>query len=271
MMRVMDGRRIELFGGGSSTPPSQSITEPMPRHPGLDGEPSSPEGEPQAQVSDPEPVVAHDARPASPDPETAVQASASMPTAGGGVGIGELHYVEPQVLWPGGEGELLAWLAANPEPLAVVTGLSLRPATDGRPQAESSLVLETDDGDPVVVVLDLGESSDNSLGRLMRMVAATEAKAAIWAAATARPEHLASMSWLNRMVAEKSFIVQLRGVRIDDSRPAPILGPMLRPARRDDKPPADAPAEVGTPPNYGRRADDWPAVSLIEREVAEPD
>ena len=194
-----------------------------------------------------------------------------MPAAASGAGIGQLHYVEPQALWPGGEGELLAWLAGNPEPLAVVTGLSLRPATDGRPQAESSLVLETDEGDPVVVVLDLGESSDNSLGRLMRMVAATEAKAAIWAAATARPEHLASMSWLNRMVAEKSFIVQLRGVRIDDSRPAPIFGPMLRPARHDDKPPADSPAEQGTPPSYGRRADDWPAVSLIEREVTEAD
>jgi hypothetical protein len=257
MMRVMDGRRIELFGG-SSTRPSQSITEPMPRHPGLDGEPSSAQGEPTAAVSEPEPLAANDAPPA---PEPAAAAG----------GIGELHYADPQVLWPGGEGELLAWLADNPEPLAVVTGLSLRPATDGRPQAESSLVLETDDGDPVVVVLDLGESSDNSLGRLMRMVAATEAKAAIWAAAAARPEHLASMSWLNRMVAEKSFIVQLRGVRIDDSRPAPIFGPMLRPARHDDKPPADAPAEAGTPPSYGRRADDWPAVSLIEREVAAPD
>jgi len=243
----------------------------MPRHPGLDGEPSAAQGEPQVEVSEPEPLAAHDLPPASPAPEPAVQASPNVPVAAGAPGIGALRYVEPQVLWPGGEGELLAWLGDNPEPLAVITGLSLRPATDGRPQAESSLVLETDDGDPVVVVLDLGESSDNSLGRLMRMVAATEAKAAIWAAATARPEHLASMSWLNRMVAEKSFIVQLRGVRIDDSRPAPIFGPMLRPARRDDKPPADAPAEPGTPPNYGRRADDWPAVSLIEREVTEPD
>ncbi len=239
----------------------------MPRHPVLDGEPSSAQDEPPAAVSEAEPFAAPDAPPA---PEPAVQAPASVTTAAGTVGIGELHYAEPQALWPGGEGELLAWLADNPEPLAVVTGLSLRPATDGRPQAESSLVLETDDGDPVVVVLDLGESSDNSLGRLMRMVAATEAKAAIWAAATARPEHLASMSWLNRMVAEKSFIVQLRGVRIDDSRPAPIFGPMLRPARHDDKPPADAPAAPGTPPTFGRRADDWPAVSLIEREVSEP-
>jgi hypothetical protein len=186
-------------------------------------------------------------------------------------GMGQLHYIEPGELWPAREGDLLMWLAQNPEPLAMATGLKLRPLANGAPPPDESLILETDIGDPVVVVLDLGESSDNALGRLMRMVAATDAKAAIWAVASARSEHLASMSWLNRMVAERSFIVQLRAVRIDDSRPALILGPMLRPPRHDDRPPLVPPAGVSTSSEFGRRADDWPTVSLIERGADPPD
>jgi hypothetical protein len=263
MMQAMDARRVDLFAGGSATRPAEPAAEPLPRHPGLSGEPSTP-----ALLASAEPV----ARPESePDPPPEAERPPAVTTVASSSGIGQLRYVEPHLLWPGGEGELLAWLARNPEPLSIVTGLSLRPAPDGKYPAESSVVLETDGGDPVVVVLDLGESSDNALGRLMRMVAATEAKAAIWAAASARADHLASMSWLNRMVAEKSFIVQLRGVRIDDSRPAPIFGPMLRPARHDDKPPAERsaepPKEQEKPSDYGRRADDWPSVSLIEPEV----
>jgi hypothetical protein len=215
----------------------------LPRHPGLNTEPAS----------------------AAKEAETAATATpATTQAVAEPTGIGQLRYIEPRELWPAREGDLLRWLAENPEPLAVATGLTLRPA-DGAAQPDESLVLQTDTGDPVVVVLDLGESSDNSLGRLMRTVAATDAKAAIWAVGSARSEHLASMSWLNRMVAERSFIVQLRAVRIDDSRPALILGPMLRPPRHDDRPPLAAPAEVSTSPEFGRRADDWPTVSLIER------
>ena len=247
-MPFMDGRRDELFGSGSGTRPLVASSEPLQRHPGLT---------PESASSTPETKTAAageaNARP------VAAQAIAE-PT-----GIGTLHYIEPRELWPAREGDLLRWLAQNPEPLSVATGLRLRPSADGGPETDESLVLETDTGDPVVVVLDLGESSDNALGRLMRTVAATDAKAAIWAVGSARSEHLASMSWLNRMVAERSFILQLRAVRIDDSRPALILGPMLRPPRHDDRPPLVPPADASTSPEFGRRADDWPTVSLIER------
>jgi hypothetical protein len=243
MIPFMDGRRDDPIGSGSGTRPLIASSEPLPRHPGLTPEPVSGASEAEATVAKP-----------------ATAQAVAEPT-----GIGQLHYIEPRELWPAREGYLLQWLAQNPEPLAVATGLKLRPLADGAPQSDESVVLQTDTGDPVVVVLDLGESSDNALGRLMRTVAATDAKAAIWAVGSARSEHLASMSWLNRMVAERSFIVQLRAVRIDDSRPALILGPMLRPPRHDDRPPLVPPAEASTSPQFGRRADDWPTVSLIER------
>jgi hypothetical protein len=249
MMPFMDGRRDDLFGSGSGTRPLIASSEPLQRHPGL-----SPELVGSAAEAE--------ATPAKPVTAQAV----AEPT-----GIGQLHYIEPRELWPAQEGDLLRWLAQNPEPLAIATGLKLRRLADGAPPPDESLVLETDSGDPVVVVLDLGESSDNALGRLMRVVAATDAKAAIWAVGSARSEHLASMSWLNRMVAERSFIVQLRAVRIDESRPALILGPMLRPPRHDDRPPMVAPADASTSPEFGRRADDWPTVSLIERGADPPD
>jgi hypothetical protein len=254
MMPFVDGRRDDQFGSGSGTRPPVASAEPLQRHPGLTPEPANPAGEAQPSA-------------ASAAPAALATAQAVAEPAG----IGELHYIEPRELWPGGESALLRWLAQNPEPLAVATGLKLRPLAEGAPGQDDSLVLATETGDPVVVVLDLGESSDNALGRLMRTVAATDAKAAIWAVGSARSEHLASMSWLNRMVAERSFIVQLRAVRIDDSRPAMILGPMLRPPRHDDRPPLVPPAEASTSPQFGRRADDWPTVSLIERGADPPD
>ena len=245
----MDGRREELFGGGSGTRPLVASSEPLQRHPGLSPESAS------GTTSETKPAAAE------PAVRTVTAQAVAEPTS---TGIGTLHYLEPGELGAR-EGDLLGWLAENPEPLSVATGLKLRPGSNGAPEPDESLVLETDTGDPVVVVLDLGESSDNALGRLMRTVAATDAKAAIWAVGSARSEHLASMSWLNRMVAERSFIVQLRAVRIDDSRPALILGPMLRPPRHDDRPPLVPPAEPSSSPEFGRRADDWPTVSLIER------
>jgi hypothetical protein len=251
----MESRRVDLFGDGSVSRPLMASSEPLPRHPGLTAEASVQRTEMEPEQSGAFEAVAQ-----------AVAEAAVAPS-----GIGELRYLEPRELWPDGEGELLAWLAQHPEPLSVATGLSLRPAAEGTPRTDEGLLLQTDTGDPVVVVLDLGESSDNTLGRLMRIVAATDAKAAIWAAASARSEHLASLSWLNRMVAERSYIIQLRGVRIDDSRPAPIFGPLLRPPRHDDRPPAPPSPPADTKQEYGRRADDWPTVSLIERGAEQPD
>lgn len=239
----MDSRRSDLLGGGSALHPVSGPSNPLQRHPGL--APDSPD--------------------AALDSESVPAASPAPAEAGR---FGELRYVEPHQLWPAGEGELLAWLGRNPEPLAMATGLQLRPLAEGATPPTDSLVLETDTGERVVVVVDLGESSDNALGRLMRTVAATGAKASIWAAGTARNEHLASMSWLNRTVTERSFILELRGVRIDDSRPAPLFGRMLRPPRHDDVPGTEPPAAAGT--EFGRRADDWPSVTLIERGVETP-
>jgi hypothetical protein len=235
----MDHRRTDLFGGGSALRPVSGASNPLPRHPGLSSRPPSEADSGQQTVN-------------------ATDTSR----------FGDLRYLEPLELWPGGESELLAWLGQNPEPLAKATGLELRPlAVDATPPDES-LVLETDAGERVVVVVDMGESSDNALGRLMRTVAATGAKASIWAAGAPRNEHLASMSWLNRTVTERSFILQLRAVRIDDSRPAVLFGPMLRPSRHDDVPRTTTPAAAGV--EVGRRADDWPSVTLIERGVDEP-
>jgi hypothetical protein len=240
----MDSTRSDLLGGGSALQPVSGPSNPLPRHPGLNADPAAAAGAAKAEPSDSLVAV--------PEPDR----------------LGQLTDVDPRELWPTGERELLAWLGRNPESMAEVTGLNLRPLADGTVPANDSLVLETDGGDLVVIVVDLGESSDNALGRLMRTVAATGAKASIWAAGTPRSEHLASMSWLNRTVTERSFILKLRAVRIDDSRAAPMFSPVLRPPRHSDiagsQPPATAGVEVG------RRADDWPSVTLIERGADGP-
>jgi hypothetical protein len=237
----MESRRGDPFGSGSTLHPVSGPSNPLPRHPGLGQEATGESPAPDSHAATPPEASSEPGR------------------------FGLLRDVDPRELWLAGEGELLAWLGQNPEPLAAATGLALRPLAGGATAPVDCLVLETDAGDRVVVVVDLGESSDKTLGRLMRTVAATGATTSIWLASAPRNEHLASMSWLNRTVTERSFILQLRGVRIDDSRPAPLFGAILRPPRHDDLPGGEPAA--GPSATFGRRADDWPSVTLIERGV----
>lgn len=243
----MDGRRSEY--ASDSAPRAASVNPLLRRTSALAGAPAA-----TPEVT--EPLGQRENQEAQEG-----QAPGAEPVAG----IGALEYVDPREAWPTGDAELRRWLADTPRPLSLATGLDLQPMGTVEQPYDDSLVLTTTSGDKVVVVVETGTSSDDALGRLMRAVAASDAKAVIWATAQPRNEHIATMSWLNRLVAERSYIVQLRAVRIDSSLPAPIFTPALRPPRREDMAP-DAPRSPVSPEaNRGRRADDWPSVALVER------
>ncbi len=155
---------------------------------------------------------------ASPTSPRATDGGASQP-------IGRLRHVDPVELWR--SADFATWLSGNLDAIASLISTKLTAAPAGA--ASPGTVVATDpDGAQVRVVVELGSSSDETFGLLMRQLVASGAKTAIWVCATARDEHLTSVEWLNREITGRLHVVTVDAVRIDDSVPAPIFRLALR-------------------------------------------
>lgn len=155
---------------------------------------------------------------AAPPPSAGTDSSAGFP-------IGRLRHADPVELWR--SAEFATWLAANLDEVGDLIGLALTAAPDGA--ASPGTVVATDpDGAQVRVVVELGASSDETFGLLMRQLVASGAKTAVWVCARAQGEHLTSVEWLNREITGRLHVIVVEAVRIDDSVPAPIFRLALR-------------------------------------------
>ena len=145
--------------------------------------------------------------------------------AAAGFPIGRLRHADPDELWR--SSDFATWLAANLGEVGSLIGVRLTPAPAGA--ASPGTVVATDpDGGQVRVVVELGSSTDETFGLLMRQLVASGAKTAIWVCARAQDEHLTSVTWLNREITGRLHVVVVDAVRIDDSVPAPVFRLALR-------------------------------------------
>ena len=149
---------------------------------------------------------------------TAAEAPAGFP-------IGRMRRADPVELWR--SADFASWLGANLGEVGELIGTRLTAAPAGA--ASPGTVVATDpDGAQVRVVVELGSSSDETFGLLMRQFVASGAKTAVWVCARAQDEHLTSVEWLNREITGRLHVVVVEAVRIDDSVPAPIFRLALR-------------------------------------------
>lgn len=139
--------------------------------------------------------------------------------------IGRLRRADPVELWR--SVDFATWLASNLGEIGDLIGTPLTAAPAGA--ASPGTVVATDPaGAQVRVVVELGSSTDETFGLLMRQLVASGAKTAVWICAHARDEHLTSVEWLNREITGLLHVVVVEAVRIDDSVPAPIFRLALR-------------------------------------------
>jgi hypothetical protein len=138
-------------------------------------------------------------------------------------------------------------------------GTPLTPSDEEVPGSDACL-FQDPQSRRLLVVVEIGESSEATFGALVTRLTATQAPAALWICGSVRPEHSAAISWLNRSVDARLYIARLRAARIGASAPAPSLEVMLRPPRAGD------PANNGPSGSAerGRRAEDWAEISLGE-------
>ncbi len=171
--------------------------------------------------------------------------------------VGTLAYVSPSHLWSD-DCAFAAWLRDNLSAVAGTLGVTL---SEGRmPHAETPVVLAVDESAAAaVIVCELHDASDEGFGRLVRNVAASSARHAIWICGEPGDEYGASVSWLNRAVDARVSMVKVSGVTIGESSAAPMFEVKVRtPRAADDGVVAAVPTADGTDSGPGtRRVDDW--------------
>lgn len=161
------------------------------------------------------------------EPAWPVPASRSTPPT---AVVGRLTRIGASEIWADGHA-IASWLATNGDAIADVLGVS-------------SVTLEATDanialgsvagGGPVCVVCEIGPSTDEGLGVLLRIAAVQDGGTVAWIAGDPSDTHAAALSWLNRSTSPRFHLVRATAVRIDGSASAPLFDLVVRPPRASD-------------------------------------
>ena len=146
--------------------------------------------------------------------------------------IGNIERVKLRDVWKHEAFDLTTWLQDNIDVLNEAIDLNI-----SNPEIEKSagsfkvdIVAEDDSGNPVIIENQLEKSDHEHLGKLITYLVAMEAKTAIWIVSDPRPEHLASISWLNESSSANFYLLKLEAIKIGGSSPAPLLTLIVGPS-----------------------------------------
>jgi hypothetical protein len=169
----------------------------------------------------------------TPTPTPALAAPRATSASTTNPSIGRLTRVSAADLWTDANA-MSSWVAANAEALSELTGVEgLR---FHAPTAGTVLGTTADSG-AVCVVCEVGPSSDEGLGALLRTAAVQDGGTVVWLNGGPSDSHVAALSWLNRATPPRFFLAKATGVRIDGSASAPMFELLVRPPRAAE--PAD--------------------------------
>jgi hypothetical protein len=142
--------------------------------------------------------------------------------------LGEINDVLAAIAWAN-EVSFSSWLAANLGRLSDVLNLGDLELI-GTEQAAGDYLCdivarEVVTGRIVIVENQLNKTDHDHLGKLITYAAQHDASIVIWISTDIREEHRAAVDWLNKTARGDIgfFAVQLRVIKIDNSRPAPIF------------------------------------------------
>lgn len=147
--------------------------------------------------------------------------------------IGKLERVALREVWKHEALDFTQWLQENIDVLNSALDLTLVSVARERAAGSFSidLVAEDECGGTVIIENQLEKSNHDHLGKLITYMTAIGAKAAIWIVSDPRPEHVASIAWLNESVSASFYMVKVEAVRIGASPPAAmftlIVGPSI--------------------------------------------
>jgi hypothetical protein len=141
--------------------------------------------------------------------------------------IGKLENVDLREVWEHEAKDFTTWLSRNLEILGEQIGIDLSFVEREKSAGTFSvdILAEDRDGRHVVIENQLGKTDHDHLGKVLTYVANLEAKTAIWIASEPKPEHIASINYLNEISPDDTgfFLIKVRAFKIGDSEPAPLF------------------------------------------------
>ncbi len=150
--------------------------------------------------------------------------------------LGRLESLDPATLWQGGREPLIAWLAEadNLDLLDETLGLDMEVEAADRhvgPMTADLICRDIRDDSRVLIEVQLSDTDDDYLGRLIAQAAGLEASKIVWIATRFRDEHRAALDWLNRLSTSKLsfYAVELQAFRVNGSAPAPRFNLLASP------------------------------------------
>ena len=150
------------------------------------------------------------------------------------VELGKIEQVPVREVWEHEAHKFTPWLADNLSLLSDALGLSLELTRTEAPAGIYSLdILAKDTYHDCNVAIEnqLEGTNHGHLGQLITYATAHDARIVIWVSPGFQPEHRAAIDWLNKWMSEEIdfYAVEVRAIRIDDSRPAVEFRPVAFP------------------------------------------
>lgn len=173
--------------------------------------------------------------------------------------LGEQRPVALRTVWPD-ELAFSRWLAENIDILNDQLGWDLdqtsvqQEVPRGRLRVDllvEALDPETGERFPVVIENQLGMTDGSHLAGVMTYMVTFCAKGAIWIAGDVSHEYVEVIQWLNEKTEIDAYLFTVETIRVDDSRPVPILRKIAGPSRRSRT------GRSGGDPKLNQQVRDW--------------
>ena len=151
--------------------------------------------------------------------------------------LGRKESVDLRTVWPH-ELDFSGWLARNIEILSEQVQWEFDNDTVKQEVTRGSLRVDllvdatlpgAEERFPVVIENQLDTTDGSHLAGVMAYIAAFEAKGAVWIAGDISQEYVSVMQWLNDKTEIDAYLFKIEAIRIDTSRPAPVLTQDRRP------------------------------------------
>jgi hypothetical protein len=146
--------------------------------------------------------------------------------------IGKITRVKLRDVWKHEALDFTKWLEDNLDVLSEIINVKLANVERERDAGDFivDLVAEDENGEPIIIENQLERSNHEHLGKILSYLTSLGAKIGIWIVSDARPEHITAISWLNESTAASFYLLKVEAIRIDDSKPAPLLTLIVGPS-----------------------------------------
>lgn len=135
--------------------------------------------------------------------------------------LGRLRRVTLSEVWHNDVSSFAEWVQNSLDLLGEAISLTATENADGSLSLPQNAVIECQ----------LGESHNDSLGKLLSEIAKSNAKLAVWVVERPKADHLRVIQWLNQTSTSRFYLVKVDAVRIEESVPAPFYTPIIVPSK----------------------------------------